>query len=299
MFQKLRHILLSLLFLLIHNCIFSEGFIAGTLVRTQNGYIPIEQLKVNDCVTSYSFKNKQLFESKILKINKKLHDKAIKLKINGSEIVTAPDHKFYVPLHQNKKWLKAQELKPKDFILRNIKDLTQIDEIVELNGESEFYSLSIDKYHNFFISNQDFFVHNEIVLGTLCGIEFFINVAPVITGGIFCLCQKIFCKNKPYLDDSTIFKSALIGQGVQSIYQAAKAPGKPTEEDGFEEKKNSNGQKKPHPKTGQRGYPDRSNDYWVPSGEPAQGGHGGPHWDIIDQDGNHVANVYPGGKVRK
>lgn len=256
---------------MIPNCLFSEGFIAGTLVRTQNGYIPIEQLKENDFVTAYSFRNKQLFECKILKTNKQLHNKAIKLKVNGSEIVTAPEHKFYVPLHQNKKWLKAQELKPKDFILRNIKDLTQIDEIIELNSTSEFYSLSIDKYHNFFISNQDFFVHNEVVIGTLFGLKVFIDFAPLITGGILILGRRIFCSNNPYkdsrlfnIDDSTIFKGALIGQGASILYNGL---GKPTAEDGFVPPKNWDGEKKAHPKTGQHGYPDNKGAVWITSKE--------------------------------
>lgn len=152
-------LVLLFIFLFINYSVSSEGFIAGTLVKTKNGYIPIEQLKENDSVISYSFKNKELYESKILKIKKQYYSKSIKIKSNNCEITIAPDHKFYSPLHFKKRWIVASELKPKDSILRNIKNLIQIDEIVE-SDEADFYCLSIEKYHNFFVTQQDIFVHN-------------------------------------------------------------------------------------------------------------------------------------------
>lgn len=170
MFNLKKLFLLLLLF--INNSIISEGFIAGTLVKTKSGYVSIEQLKENDSVTAYSFKNKELYECKILKIKKQHYDKSIKIKANGHDIICAPDHKFYLPLHSKKKWIVASGLKPKDSILRNIKELIQVDEVIELEG-SDFYSLSIDKHHNFFVTHQDILVHNfawtvpvfEIVIG--------------------------------------------------------------------------------------------------------------------------------------
>lgn len=76
--------------------------------------------------------------------------------------------------------------------------------------------------------------------------------------------------------------------------KAKKAPGKPTKEDGFEPPKNSDGEKKPHPKTGQHGWEDNKGNVWVPD----KSGHGGPHWDRVSKDGKSYDNVYPGGKVR-
>lgn len=159
MLQNFKRIFFLFLLSLIANNVFTEGFIAGTLVKTKNGYAPIDQLKENDSVTSYSFKNKELHECKILKVKKQHYNKSIKIKANGSEIITAPDHKFYLPLHTKIRWVAASDLKPKDSVLRNIKELVQVDEVTELNG-ADFYSLSIDKYHNFFVTQHDILVHN-------------------------------------------------------------------------------------------------------------------------------------------
>lgn len=160
MLKKIKYQLaIQIIALFINSQILTEGFISGTLIKTKNKYVPIEQLKENDSVICYSFKNKELYESKILKVKKQHYDKAIKIKSSGIEIIAAPDHKFYLPLHPKKRWVFASELRPKDSILKNVKELIEIDEIIELK-ETDFYCLSIHKYHNFFITQQDILVHN-------------------------------------------------------------------------------------------------------------------------------------------
>ncbi|MDR3647026.1 MAG: Hint domain-containing protein [Candidatus Babeliales bacterium] len=145
-----------------------EGFIAGTLVKTQNGYIPIEQLKKNDCITSYNFKEKDITCGKILKITKKHYDKCIKLKINDQEIIAAPDHKFFCPLKKGC-WIKAQDIEKNDFVLKEIKELVRIDDVVKIDQENDFYCLSIDSNHNFFVSQQNILVHNIPIFAYVVG----------------------------------------------------------------------------------------------------------------------------------
>lgn len=70
--------------------------------------------------------------------------------------------------------------------------------------------------------------------------------------------------------------------------------GAPTEEDGFVPRKNSDNQKHPHPKTGQRGWVDKKGNWWIPD----KSNHGGPHWDVVSENGRQHQNVYPGGKIR-
>ncbi len=92
--------------------------------------------------------------------------------------------------------------------------------------------------------------------------------------------------------DNFVLKNESAAEGTKS---QGKAPGKPTENDGFIPKKNSNGEMVKHPKTGQYGWKDEKNKIWVPSGA---NGHGGPHWDVQYPDGKTYDNVLPGGKIR-
>jgi len=201
-----RQLSLLIACLLISNTILSEGFLAGTLIKTPNAYKPIEQLKENDLVTSYSFQNKNLVEGKIIKIKKVNYKTCIKLTIEGEDLLTAPDHKFYCPLNEKNHWVKAKELKSGDFILSDLTQCVRIDNVVEIAQECDFYCLSIDKYQNFFISEKNIFVHNFFaifgftwVIGE--GIKFTIGAIGAILAGIG-IVNRLKDKDKNFFNDN-------------------------------------------------------------------------------------------------
>ncbi|KAK6512205.1 hypothetical protein TWF481_001096 [Arthrobotrys musiformis] len=80
----------------------------------------------------------------------------------------------------------------------------------------------------------------------------------------------------------------------------AKAPGKPTEKDGFDPDKRG-GEFVKAPDGQKKGWRDKRGDIWIPTGQGSGDGrsrpHGGEHWDVISKNGDH-RNVYPGGHVR-
>lgn len=292
--KSINSILLIVIFF--NNTLLSEGFIAGTLVKTKDKYIPIEQLKENDSVVSYNFNGKNTFESKILKVKKQNYNQCIKLILGNKEIITAPDHKFFCPLKKGN-WIEATNLQNNDFILSGIKELVRIESLFKSNLDTDFYCLSIENNHNFFVSEKDIFVHNVapavFILGAIGGFEITLDIAGLFGGIAAYAFSRAF--NKPNL--KAISKIVTAGSAGSLVYNAARAPGKPTQDVGFKPKKNWDGKKKIHDETGQCGYPDKNGDLWVPTGEGSDS-HAGPHWDIVDQDGNHVENVYPDGHRR-
>lgn len=147
-------LLISLLF-----CQLGEGFVSGTLVKTSSGCVPIEQLKENDIVISFDFKDQQLTEGKIAKISKTKVDRFVEVAVNDQRLVVASDHKFFCPFEKNH-WVNAQDLKQNHFILKNIKELVRINKITKFDQEVDVYNLTVDNHHNFFISYEDIFVHN-------------------------------------------------------------------------------------------------------------------------------------------
>jgi hypothetical protein len=74
----------------------------------------------------------------------------------------------------------------------------------------------------------------------------------------------------------------------------AQAPGKPTEKDGFVPKKKWDGKKVKNPNGPGYGWPDKNGEVWIPTGP---NGHGCPHWDVEDPNGDY-RNVVPGGRIR-
>jgi RHS repeat-associated protein len=68
-----------------------------------------------------------------------------------------------------------------------------------------------------------------------------------------------------------------------------KAPGMPTEKDGFKPSRNWNGQTVKNPNGPGSGYPDQNGDVWVPNDH---GGTHAPHWDVEHPGGGYYP-VYP------
>jgi len=145
--------------LLFNQIIVAEGFVSGTMVKTPTGYIPIDQLKENDDIISYDFENTICVIDTISKIKKNRTNRIIQIKVNDQIIEVAPEHKFYCPLAKQR-WMQAQGLKQHNFILKNILELIRIDNIIEIEKEIDIYCLTVENNHNFFVSEQDIFVHN-------------------------------------------------------------------------------------------------------------------------------------------
>jgi hypothetical protein len=79
----------------------------------------------------------------------------------------------------------------------------------------------------------------------------------------------------------------------------SKAPGKPGEEEGFNDPKNGEDWV-PNPNGSGSGWLDNKGNVWCPTGGKAA--HGGEHWDVqkpgkAGKPGKHV-NIYPGGRKR-
>lgn len=75
----------------------------------------------------------------------------------------------------------------------------------------------------------------------------------------------------------------------------AKAPGKPSSEEGFEDPRGGEDWI-PNPNGRGKGWKDADGNVWVPTGQGSDA-HGGPHWDVQLPGGDHI-NVYPGGHRR-
>jgi len=157
-FIKFKQI--SFLFLFLFSSkILSEGFVAGTLVKTKSGYVPIETLKSHDSVLTYNFKSKKAEESKVTAVKISNGYEAISLTVNNTQVTVSPEHKFYCPMN-NKRWTLAKDMETGDYTVSGVKDLIKIDNAALMRSDEIFYSLAIANNHNYFISKQDILVHN-------------------------------------------------------------------------------------------------------------------------------------------
>jgi hypothetical protein len=154
-----------------------EGFISGTLVKTDIGYQLIENLKVGDIISSPNGLQE------ILYIKKFESDSYLLIKIGQEYIKTGKYQLFYLMDGSAK---KAADLQISD----QLENGSFIDEIVQIN-EPCFYYLLSTKDQLFYVY-PNILVHNfdSITMGAASfslGIIEFINPVLLLAGGIYAL----------------------------------------------------------------------------------------------------------------
>ncbi len=159
MIAKIRSIFLYTLFLI--NLLSFGGFPAGTLISSDNVYIPIEELNVGDLVTCYDFKSGYT-EKPIIATKTRTANEALFLVINNIKIPTAKEQQFYLP--DQKKWKKAIDLRVGDclFSAQLDKKSCVIQKIEQFRLEDILYDISVKDCHNFLILRNGILAHNFI-----------------------------------------------------------------------------------------------------------------------------------------
>jgi hypothetical protein len=136
-----------------------SSFPADTLITTCNAFSFIEALTVGQSVVCVDAQGAITFK-KI--IDRRMHAEAkyVHIILDGDEIITTLGQKFYVP--QERIFKDAEHLKVGDCLLNIAGEYIEILEIVivEEEQEKEFFDITVDECHNFFVSRSQVLVHN-------------------------------------------------------------------------------------------------------------------------------------------
>ena len=135
-------------------------FVAGTLVRSEQGAIPIESVSVGTMVWAWDEETGTVGLKKVVETYINETDELVHVHVNGEEIITTPEHPFYSP---TKGWTSAAYL-------------DSGDELFLINGESvvvekawhealekiiTVYNFQVEDYHTYYVSDDGVLVHNE------------------------------------------------------------------------------------------------------------------------------------------
>lgn len=91
-------------------------FLPGTLTLTERGYIPIEEVKDDDKLMSHTGIFRKIRERHITPYNGEV--KKIKTEYHSKEIISTPEHPFYVKISKEREpsWVEASKLTTEMFI---------------------------------------------------------------------------------------------------------------------------------------------------------------------------------------
>jgi hypothetical protein len=149
-------------------------FVEGTPILMEDGtYVNIENVKVDDRVLSFDFKNNESKSSNVLNIFSKKVNKVVKYTFeNGKELIATIDHPIYVI---DKGWSSySAELSNTLYSLDTPVKKIEIGDVIKLYNETQIlintkilegqytvYNLSkVEQYHNYYAN--DILSHNRI-----------------------------------------------------------------------------------------------------------------------------------------
>ena len=138
----------------------SQCFTGDTLVSTESGLRPIEDIQAGDYVWSENTETGEKELKKVLAVTVTETDQLVHVITgNGTEINTTENHPFYM---EGKGWCVASELEEGD-VLRTQDGKTETVASVEMETLDEpvkVYNLEIEDSHTYYVSVDGVLVHN-------------------------------------------------------------------------------------------------------------------------------------------
>lgn len=144
----------------------TAGFMPDEIVHSSTFTCEIQNLKVNDEVTS--FDGEKLVADQVIKNEAKDCDSGIKILFKNAGLIVTPDQLLYLPKING--WIAAKSLKPDDLVLSITGDLVPVVRTEHLKKVMRFHDLTIKDQHNFFVSKLGILVHNEPISAAAFGL---------------------------------------------------------------------------------------------------------------------------------
>ena len=138
-----------------HTC-----FVAGTLVKTQNGDLPIESIKAGDMVWAWDEVTGDIALKEVVETYTNATSELIHVYVNGEEIVTTPTHPFYSPV---KGWTDAAKLRAGDILVLVNGEYVVVERVQHelLESPIAVYNFQVEEYHTYYVAGSGVLVHNS------------------------------------------------------------------------------------------------------------------------------------------
>ena len=138
-----------------------QCFVAGTLVLTEDGQKPIEEIQEGDYVYASDPDTGESGYKRVVQTFERETDEIVRLQINGETITTTPGHPFYVP---QKGWTKAIELRAGDILVTSNGEYVILEKIEHeiLESPVKVFNFEVEEYHTYYVGSASFvLVHNS------------------------------------------------------------------------------------------------------------------------------------------
>lgn len=137
----------------------SYCFVAGTKVKTENGYKNIEDIKIGEKIYSYNLDNNELELKKVINTIKSSTIDTYKMTIGDKTVEMSPRHQIYII---DKGWTRAYDVKSGDMMLSMNGEKIKITNIEykKYDEPIKTYNLTVEGNSNYFVTDIQVLVHN-------------------------------------------------------------------------------------------------------------------------------------------
>lgn len=132
-------------------------FIAGTLVWTPDGSIPIDSLKEGMSIYAYDTEAQKVTGEKVEQAYGRTVDRLIEVKFEDQKIVTTSEHPFYV----RNGWLEAKDLKKGDTLFTTSDQVLVVSQTNVIDTVVQVFNVTVSNQHNYFVGEGRVLVHNN------------------------------------------------------------------------------------------------------------------------------------------
>lgn len=138
-------------------------FKKGVKVLTNDGYVDIDNIKVDDLVMSYNFDKNSNEYSKVIKTfeHKDINDDLYTI-ISGSIVIEATSmHPICVSLNNTLEFINAKDLKIGNRLVDFEGNIHEITSITCESVTDTFYNIEVENNHNYYVTENNILVHNK------------------------------------------------------------------------------------------------------------------------------------------
>ena len=137
----------------------SYCFVAGTLVTTEDGQEPIEEIEVGDKVLSEDETTGEVAVKTVTETYINETDELIHIGVNGETISATPTHPFYV---DKLGWTLARSLRAGDVLVLSNGELVTVEWVQHeiLESPIKVYNFEVEDFHTYFVGECGVLVHN-------------------------------------------------------------------------------------------------------------------------------------------
>jgi RHS repeat-associated protein len=132
-------------------------FVAGTVVASEDGLKPIEEIKVGERVWAADERTGEVALKEVLETMSHDDFELVQIELGDVTIRATTEHPFWV---ESAGWTFASKLKPGDMV-RTLNGKEQVSKVERLRRASRVFNFEVAGFHTYFVSSALVLVHNN------------------------------------------------------------------------------------------------------------------------------------------